>query len=99
MLRVGPWLSSPYPERVPADAVPPDRADRCDRCPALPLAVFWKTCTHSTGNPHIWPRSGAGVLDLQLCGHHADGAELVLESTGWVLVLDRRQSIVDAETR
>lgn len=82
--------ASPYPEQVPATAVRPVLSDgRCIACCALPRVVVWKVMTTP---------GAASVIEAQMCARHATRAEVILEETGWCIVLDRRQALTDEES-
>lgn len=87
-----------HPERPPADAVRPALTGSCCRCVAAPQIVFWKVCTKVTTDPHVYPAAGAGVLEIQFCAHHGTALEAALEAHDWILVLDRRQSLIREES-
>lgn len=89
---------SGHPEPGPDDARP-EYADRCCHCIAAPRTVVWKMVTRSGGDPAVYPKAAAGVLELQFCGHLADRLEDALTSEGWVVVLDRRQALIRHEAR
>jgi hypothetical protein len=56
-------------------------------CPAPPLMVLEKVS-----------ELGLTVVRLHLCGSHATRVEADLLADGWLVVFDRRQSLVDAES-
>jgi hypothetical protein len=92
---VRPYVRTLRSERLPADATAPSYAARCDACLAEPMVVLWRVLTKVAAAPDIDPPAGAGVLTLDLCGHHADAHESTAIGEGWLVVLDRRQSRAD----
>lgn len=97
---VRPYVTRRHPEQAPVDAIAPVLAERCDRCPAGPLVILWRAFTKTVPpTAAAFPHAGAGVLELQFCGHHATAYEAGTDDAGWSVVVDHRQRAVDAETR
>jgi hypothetical protein len=88
-------MPSSHPEQVP-DAPRPEFAGRSDCCPSVPQLILWSVPVIHARAP--WGDfTGTAVRELQLCGHHADVHEPVMDD--WVVVLDARQRTRDLALR